>query len=393
MVPTFGKLKTEDRFWLMIGASGPTTHYSEHMITKPDEVVGLLLSNAAHFIESSIKSLPPELIEPGDNWMNNLSAPKISARESENLSQQDGGDTLDSTKKESADHRNALIFVAAGVELLLKTRLALIHWSQIFSDPGAARIESLKKQSFESLGASKLCDRIERLTGDSSIDKKTATDVFDDRNATIHFHPPAGNAVEIKTLRGMNFSIDLLAKHLIPHLKDDDLSIASELLRLLQDQATSITGLRDKRLATFKDQLKARYATKCPNCLQPAVILIQPKMGESFSCLFCFEEFDRHLFAQIYADAFPSSSYDPHDPPMNEVAECPECSSENLLLEAFLINHKEIERFCFSCNHDATEDTFEACSNCIRTYPVLHEDDWGLCADCTVQQRAFIAKQ
>jgi hypothetical protein len=52
---------------------------------------------------------------------------------------------MSSTQKKSADHRNALVFVAAGVELLLKTRLALIHWSHIFADPGAARIESLKK--------------------------------------------------------------------------------------------------------------------------------------------------------------------------------------------------------------------------------------------------------
>jgi hypothetical protein len=236
-----------------------------------------------------------------------------------------------------------------------------------------------------------LCDRIERLTGDSSLDKKTATEVFDDRNATIHFHPPAGNAVEIKTLRGMNFSIDLLAKHLIPYLKGQDLSDAKKLLHLLQDQATSITGLRDKRLASFRDQLKGRYATKCPNCLQPAVILTQPEDDELFSCLFCFEKFDRDSFAQVYADAFPSSSYDPHDPPMNEVTECPECSSENLLLEADLINHKDIKRFCFTCNHDATGDTFETCSNCIRIYPAKQEDDWGLCAECTALQKELIA--
>lgn len=363
------------------------------MITKPDEVVGLLLSNATHFIESSIKNLPPELITPVDTWWSKSIATKPDAKNSKRSSQQVGGNTLNSTKKESADHRNALVFVAAGVELLLKTRLALIHWSQIFADPGAARIESLKKESFESLGASKLCDRIERLTSESSIDKKTATDVFDDRNATIHFHPPAGNAVEIKTLRGMNFSIDLLAKHLIPHLKDEDLKNAKALLHLLQDQATSITGLRDKRLATFKDQLQGRYATKCPNCLQPSVILIQPEESESFSCLFCFEEFDRHSFAQAYADAFPSSSYDPHDPPMNEVAECPECGSVNLLLEADLINHKDIERFCFSCNHDATADAFGTCGNCMRKYPAPQDDDWGLCTDCTDLQRAFIDAQ
>lgn len=363
------------------------------MITKPDEVVGLLLSNAAHFIDSSIKSLPSVPIAPAAPWLSKFVASKPDATESGNLSQQNGGATLDSTKEKSADHRNALVFVAAGVELLLKTRLALIHWSQIFADPGTAKIESLKKENFESLGASKLCDRIERLTGDSTIDKTTATEVFDDRNATIHFHPPAGNAVEIKTLRGMNFSIDLLAKHLIPHLKDEDLKNAKELLDLLQDQATSLTGLRDKRLATFKDQLKDRYATNCPNCLQPAVILIQPKDGESFSCLFCFEEFDRHWFAQAYADTFHSSSYDPHDPPINEVADCPECGTENLLLEADLINHKKIERFCFTCNHDATKDTFATCNNCTRTYPSPQHDDWGLCAECVAQQKAYIDEQ
>lgn len=126
----------------------------------------ILIQNASHFLDSAIDQL--SVSKDATNL---------------HLSSQPYNRTP------TSDHRNSLIFVAASVELLLKAKLATIHWSQIFEDPGKAQIEKLESQNLISVKASDLCSRITRLTRERSTPRQPRNSSTPETQQFTFLHP------------------------------------------------------------------------------------------------------------------------------------------------------------------------------------------------------------
>lgn len=87
----------------------------------------------------------------------------------------------------------AVIHFSTGVELFLKARLAMEHWTLVFADPGRASRESLRSGDFQSVSSKKAMDRLggvlERPFSPSA--RKAFDALSARRNRYVHFVDPA----------------------------------------------------------------------------------------------------------------------------------------------------------------------------------------------------------
>lgn len=120
---------------------------------------------------------------------------------------------------------------AAGLEVMLKTRLAIEHWTLLFEDPARAKLSELKSGEFVSVSASKM---VSRLNNVASLDlKHKAPDkVFKLRNRVVHFAPPSD-----------------LAFRELEHFRTNRL-----------DSLTGVLGTH-------------RTVVECPDCNQPTLVI------------------------------------------------------------------------------------------------------------------------
>ncbi len=82
--------------------------------------------------------------------------------------------TLENLKGESPTERQlkyAVIHLSAGVELILKERLRLEHWSLIFADSDKATKERFESGNFVSVGFPQLVNRLSSICGVEFDDK------------------------------------------------------------------------------------------------------------------------------------------------------------------------------------------------------------------------------
>lgn len=312
------------------------------MITNPEDVVTILIQNASHFLDSAIDQL--SVSKDATNL---------------HLSSQPYNRTP------TSDHRNSLIFVAASVELLLKAKLATIHWSQIFEDPGKAQIEKLESQNLISVKASDLCSRITRLTREK-VDSKTAAELFNARNATVHFSPPQTNAVFTQVLAGINFSIRFLKEHLISVLSHTETAVAQSLLGKLVTASTTLRALTQNRLISLVGELDnfPGVVTFCAACHQLALGMPRHDTSKMYECRFCFAKFSKYHYAVIYESIFLNNGIPGTEENQSYTGECPQCHSESAVLNISVRNRPNITQLCVNCLTDLSDKAFTPCAYC-----------------------------
>src|SRR5947209_5795453 len=67
---------------------------------------------------------------------------------------------------QETDHKRlkyAVLHSASAVELILKARLVLEHWTLVFRDPGKAELNNFKEGKFQSVDFQEAQERIERI--------------------------------------------------------------------------------------------------------------------------------------------------------------------------------------------------------------------------------------
>lgn len=86
--------------------------------------------------------------------------------------------------------RYALVHLCAGLELLLKARLAHEHWSLVLEKPGTKAFGELEQGDFRSVAFRDALDRIEKISGTpwSARDRKLLLEVSEHRNRVVHFY-------------------------------------------------------------------------------------------------------------------------------------------------------------------------------------------------------------
>ncbi len=221
-----------------------------------------------------------------------------------------------------------------GIELLLKARLALEHWSLIIRDIDKFKHGSFKQGDFVSVNFETACERMESFCGEEL--NAPARQAFDGlrrlRNRYVHF--------SCDESRPLVMGIQLRAWHYVLKLLEEGF-----LGELTEKQAQQVDGIRELMLKSEEflasrleevraevDSLRAErhLVLDCPDCQKLSLVL--GDVGEGYpACLVCGTRgLSPEELAERYARSKNSFWRHPRHGPDDELAWCDECDRETV---------------------------------------------------------------
>lgn len=265
-------------------------------------------------------------------------------------------------KDDTKSWKYALLHLHSGLELLLKARLAIEHWSLLFAKIDEASLSELQKGTFKGVAFDQLLDRLKKI---SSVDipfkvEKELKRIRKKRNQLQHFTIEI-HIEQLKSLvaKGINIFIQFYEYNF-----DYDENFVFDLSKRLME----FNKFVKLRMQSIKEELdssdrphKVLMIDGCHDCLQDALVI--DKENDLIKCLFCGFEMSPEEFAQLSEGS----------------AFCPECERETLGF--VLYNNDEGEFICVLCGF-RTEYIYETeCSSCGRKF---WYEDWEMpiCKAC-----------
>lgn len=237
--------------------------------------------------------------------------------------------------------KTAILCVATGIELLLKSKIAETDWRQIYQNPEKARESNFKTGDFISVKFSNCIERIEKVCG-ITIDKTTnqrIKDIEKIRNRIIHFHDVINNDKYISLISyGIDVFIEFYRKYIFKlgdHYDPDRTKIIDIELKGIKEY-TSV------RLETIKKNLidivkpRNNYLIDCGNCFQEYTIVL--KDNNTLLCVYCNEEND----IKEMADLHTNSNYG--------TKVCPACKRDSMVA-VHMHNDEEEAWDCIICGY------------------------------------------
>jgi hypothetical protein len=213
----------------------------------------------------------------------------------------------------------SVINFCTAVELLLKARLVLEHWSLIYHDPRTADLSKFKDGDFKSVTVGDTIDRLNRIAN-AGVPPQAAEcfrKLQNHRNRLVHFvHPAYSSPAVRRTLEGV-ISEQLRAwyhlSQLLRHKWREEFSVVASLMQELDGMMHLRSNFLRVKFAELTEVLKAHRVegTKilpCPSCEFEAAVL-EFELGPVLrsTCLVC-EQKVGHIHAK-----------------------CPSCEHANLL--------------------------------------------------------------
>lgn len=275
-------------------------------------------------------------------------------------------------------NRNAVVFSAAAVEVLLKTRLALEHWTLLFDDPARAKLQDLKNGDFVSVQASRLVQRLNNVAS-LGLETKRADQIFKLRNRMVHFGPGPKIATRLEVSRSLGFALDFLHDHLLPELPDEEQQRLEELKTELTATFAKIDDFKAGRLRDLKAELGTHaIVITCPDCQQDALVIDGDE--DENRCLFCLaltgsEELAERYVSDILGWTWTSIAEGGTEP----LQECIECSGHALVGPIQVVNRPKISYVCFSCATTLEETDVDWCARC---GDMKRSNGDSLCSSC-----------
>lgn len=276
-----------------------------------------------------------------------------------------------------AGNRNSVVFVAAAVEILLKTRLALEHWTLLLDDPSRAKLQDLASGDFVSAQASKLIPRLNNVVS-LDLRPESANQVFRLRNRMVHFGPGSQIATKFEVALGLSFALDFIHSHLLPYLPPAEHEEFKMVKAEIAEVFSRLDAFKNDRLALLEGELmKHPIVLDCLDCRQKCLVVDD---SGTASCLFCLSKIDSETLAQRYVtDLLPWSWKDLADGGDDPLANCPLCGSRTLVSDVKLARRPNITHVCFSCASAFKTEDLSHCTQCGTT---ISAGDASLCADC-----------
>lgn len=181
----------------------------------------------------------------------------------------------------------AVIYAALGIELILKHRLFMEHWTLVFSDPSKATLGDFESGSFHSVSIEVSIKRLKEVCGISIADQEKAhlVELGNSRNRLIHFG-------DIESEEAAMSCVGLAIHTALGFI---DKAYSTENLTPKQTEALKevrITGSKciayiEKVWHKIRKDVNAIWMTKgifrCPRCFQIAAFF----KGKLVCCLFC----------------------------------------------------------------------------------------------------------
>ncbi len=281
------------------------------------------------------------------------------------------------------DLKYAILHLSAGLELVLKERLKLEHWSLVFEKIEKANWQSYELGEFVSVNID-TC--IERLSGICQItftpkEKEALTHLRKMRNKLEHFSiVDSVVAIRSATVKVLSIVLDFVSLH----LPDEKFSQAeTEMFTLIKAKLVELEEFVSHRMETLKPILEADsknlFIVACPACYQEALVL-----GDGNPrCRFCYYENTPNKVADEYLETIQGESHylavkDGGEYPLYF---CPSCEGEALVhLDNENINDDVVGWVCFDCGEHWGPSGIDFCGRCGRPYE--EKDESAICNEC-----------
>jgi hypothetical protein len=265
--------------------------------------------------------------------------------------------------------RQAIVFLAIGSELLLKSRLLDEHWSLVFDKIEAANIQDLEDGEFKSVSPEQC---IQRLAGSCQVKlRPRAEEAFKSlwkyRNKVVHFAvrtPP--DSIRARAFAVLSELADFISAECT--LLESDVALMRSVTAGLASMKEYVT----KRTMAIKAELGALQdgGYYCPSCGQRAVDL-----ADSLRCLFCHEE-----------DQYPGEVWDAHVKALfgglqhldQNVASCHTCQTPYVVS----VEPGKPEMRCLYCGLAAKQDELRQCPSCRSWVTAPAAGEQFTCPDC-----------
>ena len=210
--------------------------------------------------------------------------------------------TEHTTEDEDRHWKQALLNLAAGIELLLKARLQEEHWSLLFADIDKASARRLRTGDFVSVDARTALSRLEEIAGVklSDEDRQPLRVLREFRNGAQHFALDVEEeAVKALLARNLNFAVDFCHDHLKDQLTEERERILAEIL----EAANAFSAFVDERREVIAGRLAAAPAVyDCPTCVQENTLVLGEGDPE---CAFCRARFEPDYVADLGEGRLP----------------------------------------------------------------------------------------
>lgn len=288
--------------------------------------------------------------------------------------------TLDEVHKNSSGgNRNAVIFVAAALEALLKTRLVIEHWTLLFDDPAKAKITDLKSGDFVSVLASKLVARLNNVAS-LEIAAKVPQTTFQLRNRIVHFAPPTEIAIRMEVAMALSFALEFIHEHMLPKLQNNEHVELTKLKEEISEAFRVLDDFRIKRLEELEGALgTCSVLVECPDCAQKTLSLTGD--DETDTCLFCLSKTDGQELAERYVSEVLSWSWRiVADGGEELIQECINCCEHSFVTTVQVVNRPNIVHACFTCAETYEADEVDTCTNCGHWRSA--DGEGSICTDC-----------
>ena len=251
----------------------------------------------------------------------------------------------------------AILHLIAGIELLLKSRLELDHWSLVFQEIDKANKNSFESGDFRSADFESLLNRLGRISSVSITkqDQDQLRRLKKIRNMLEHFSIDI-DLTQVKSLmaKGLSFAVTFYENHLKDEVSDSESSVIGNIISHLHEFEEFVS----ERLESIRPRIgEYSIVRDCPKCSQDTLVVQDDAI---LHCYFCEFEINATTLAEQRTEL--------------EVDICPECGYEAL---AFIIYNNDAAGYeCMACGQEF--DELHLCGSCGN----LYEGDGVICSQC-----------
>lgn len=279
------------------------------------------------------------------------------------------------TKRES---QRAVVLLAMGIELLLKSRLLAEHWSLVFDNVDKASLKALHDGSLKSVGPEQCVERLANVCNVAmNVRLRGALrGLWEYRNKIVHFAAaPLGlEALRIRAFEVLSELFDFVRRH--GQLAESNEARIGGIQRSLHSVGEFIT----KRNMAIENSLPGLPdgGYWCPSCHQRAIDVA----GGLCECLFCEDAaypgdvIEAHLTRELGYD-------DVVRPDDKNLALCRACSTEEASVRYVILSRRDGEAMrCLYCGVASRQSELRRCSSCHHwVTPSLEGGDFR-CPNC-----------
>jgi len=272
----------------------------------------------------------------------------------------------------------SLLHLFSGIELIMKYRLSVEHWTYVYADMNKANKEKFLKGDFQSVHCNDLFLRLSALCSVEITEKKKneVNKLRELRNKVMHFEVSENiNAIESYINKNITFIIGFISEYIsFNALSDEEQNLISEIKGVLKELSMHYDNAKLLAEKDAKAKGLYEYLEICMECQEK---FLYKDNGEA-ECRFCDAKYDSEDFARFYLyergfDEYSAFTDGSEFPCYN----CPECSKNS-----FVIIRGDNFARCFACEVEYAVNEILFCLSCDDPFIDTEGSSGKMCLSC-----------